>query len=91
MPFIQNVNPLLGPLANHGDGVLTFSLMPGSPALNNGFGPYESYVLDGRGYPFPAYGSDSIGAFQSQPYVVSNTNDSGPGSLRAAITEDDSD
>ena len=85
------MNPLLGPLANHGDGVFTFSLMPGSPALNNGIGPYESYVLDGRGYPFPAYGSYSIGAFQSQPYVVSNTNDSGPGSLRAAITEDDSD
>ena len=90
-PFIQGVNPLLGPLANHGDGVLTFSLMPGSPALNNGSGPYESYVLDGRGYPFPTYQFVSIGAFQSQPYVVSNTNDSGPGSLRAAITEDDSD
>jgi len=89
--FIQNVNPLLGPLADHGDGVYTFSLLPGSPALNTGIGPYESYLLDGRGYPFPGYGSDSIGAFQSQPYVVSNTNDSGPGSLRAAITEDDSD
>ncbi len=89
--FIQNVNPLLGPLANHGDGVLTFSLLPGSPALNTGIGPYENYLLDGRGYPFPGYGSYSIGAFQSQPYVVSNTNDSGPGSLRAAITEDDSD
>ncbi len=90
-PFIQGENPLLGPLADHGDGVLTFSLMPGSPALNHGIGAYESYVLDGRGYPFPAYGSDSIGAFQSQPYVVSNTDDSGLGSLRAAITEDDSD
>ncbi|MHB1557671.1 MAG: LamG-like jellyroll fold domain-containing protein, partial [Isosphaeraceae bacterium] len=89
-PFIEGQNPLLGPLADHGDGVLTFSLMPGSPALNNGIGPYETYVLDGRGYPFPANGSYSIGAFQSQPYVVTNTNDSGPGSLRAAITEDDS-
>jgi hypothetical protein len=88
--FIQGVNPLLGPLADHGDGVYTFSLLPGSPALNIGIGPYENYLLDGRGYPFPPYGSDSIGAFQSQPYVVSNTNDSGPGSLRAAITEDDS-
>jgi hypothetical protein len=89
--FLQNVNPLLGPLADHGDGVLTFSLMPGSPALNDGLGPYMSYMLDGRGYPFPVTGTDSIGAFQSQPYVVSDTNDSGPGSLRAAITEDDSD
>ncbi len=88
----QTSNPLLGPLANHGDGVLTFSLLPGSPALGTGTGYTGSSSetpLDGRGYPFPSSGPYDIGSFQSQPYVVSNTNDSGPGSLRAAITEDD--
>ena len=97
MPYnslYQTSNPLLGPLANHGDGVLTFSLLPGSPALNTATGytntPFP-VPLDGRGYPFPSSGPYDIGAFQSQPYVVSNTNDSGPGSLRAAIAEDDSD
>ena len=36
-----------------------------------------------------ASGKVDIGAFEHQPYIVSNTNDSGPGSLRAAVAEDD--
>ena len=84
-------NPLLGPLANHGDGRLTYSLLPGSPALGAG-NPSETYSeqLDGRGMPrFSSNGQVDIGAFEHQPYTVTNTNDSGSGSFRAAVTEDD--
>ena len=78
---------------------MTFSLMPGSPAIGTGTGygpsggtgnlnPTRRPRLSARSLNGSTF---DIGAFQSQPYVVSNTNDSGPGSLRAAITEDDSD
>ena len=85
------VNPLLGPLANHGDGRLTYSLLPGSPALGAG-NPSQTFSeqFDGRGTPrIDSSGKVDIGAFEHQPYIVSNTNDSGPGSLRTAIAEDD--
>jgi hypothetical protein len=87
MPF----NPLLGPIANHGDGRLTYSLLPGSPALGAG-NPNETFSeqFDGRGMPrLNSTGKVDIGAFEHQPYFVSNTNDSGPGSLRAAVAYDD--
>ena len=84
-------NPLLGPLADHGHGVLTYSLLPGSPALGSG-NSSETYSaqFDGRGLPrVDSSGKVDIGAFEHQPYIVSNTNDGGPGSLRAAIAADD--
>ena len=87
----QSVNPLLGPLADHGHGLLTYSLEPGSPALATG-NPAITYgaQFDGRGMPrIDASGHIDIGAFEHQPYIVSNTNDSGPGSLRAAVAADD--
>src|SRR5262249_8204143 len=75
---------------DHGDGIKTFSLLPYSPAIGTGDvnalgpGPY-----DGRGFPRVVNGKVDIGAFEHQPYVVTNLNDSGPGSLRALITGDD--
>ncbi len=89
-PFsVSSANPLLGPFADHGDGVLTFSLLPGSPAIGAGTPGGVNDSSDGRGYPRGYNNSYDIGAFQTQPYIVSNTNDSGPGSLRAAVAEDD--
>jgi hypothetical protein len=97
--IFTNTNPLLGGLGNHGNGVETFSLSPGSPAIGTAT-PYGASGgtgnlnpnFDGRGYPRSQNGSTfDIGAFETQPYVVSNTNDSGAGSLRAAIAQDDTD
>ena len=70
---------------------MTYSLLPGSPALGAG-NPAETYSaqFDGRGEPrVDSTGKVDIGAFEHQPYIVSNTNDSGPGSLRTAIADDD--
>ncbi|MFI5457323.1 MAG: choice-of-anchor Q domain-containing protein [Isosphaerales bacterium] len=87
----STANPLLGPLADHGHGVMTYSLLPGSPALSTG-DPTSTFTeqFDGRGLPrVDSSGNVDIGAFEQQSYTVTNTNDSGPGSLRAAIAVDD--
>ncbi len=73
------------PLPNGGT---TLSLLPnaGSPALGAGSNP-AGLTTDQRGAPRPLTGSIDIGSLQVQParsLVVTNTNDSGPGSLRAA-------
>ena len=89
-PFIaSSADPMFASLTSldHGNGVLSLSLLPGSPAI--GKGVTDSSPLDGRGYPRIANGHLDIGAFETQPYLVTNTNDSGPGSLRAAIAQDD--
>jgi|GEM_PF-5680523 len=91
-PFtVGSPNPMLGPFADHGNGVLTFSLLPNSPAIAAGSkgGVNVFGATDGRGYARTYNGRYDIGAFQTQPYVVSNTNDEGAGSLRAVVAEDD--
>ena len=45
-------------------------------------------AADQRGLSRLFSGTIDIGSFQSQPYVVMNTNDSGAGSLRQAIADD---
>ena len=45
-------------------------------------------VFDQRGLPRTAGAAADIGAFELEPYVVTNTNDSGPGSLRQAVADD---
>ena len=87
--ILTTTNPLLGPLADHGNGLPTFSLLPGSPALGAGFLAFGEGPLDGRGMPRMVGGKVDIGTFEHQSYVVSNLNDSGPGSLRALIAIDD--
>ena len=91
-------NPGLGSLGSNGGPTQTVPLTPSSPAIDagNGFG----LTTDQRGYvrpvdipriPNAGDGSD-IGAFEAKSSpaptrVVTNTNDSGPGSLRQAIAD----
>ena len=56
----------------------------GEPAITETGLPAD----DQRGLSRLFSGAIDIGSFQSQPYVVMNTSDSGPGSLREAIADD---
>jgi hypothetical protein len=92
------VDPLLGPLADNGGPTQTHALLPGSPAIDAG-DPLDATALDQRGFSRPADGDGDgvavadIGAFEvnasagSLNFVVTNANDSGPGSLRQAILD----
>jgi hypothetical protein len=89
------INPRLGTLCNYGGGTLTINLLPGSPAIDAGiiglsFGANNQYLpTDQRGAGFARItnGSVDIGAYEYQPHLVTNTQDSGPGSLRQAISD----
>ena len=59
-----------------------------SAAEVQGLAANNSPTTDQRGLPRVANGTVDVGAFESQPYLVSNTNDSGPGSLRQAVMYD---
>jgi hypothetical protein len=91
-------DPLLGNLQNNGAADLEFTPpnmmpLPGSPAIDKGGNFYD---IDQRNYPRPfdtiipnaANGAD-IGAIEVQPttLVVVNNNNSGLGSLRQAISD----
>ena len=91
-------NPLLGPLQNNGAADLEFTPpnmapLPGSPVIDKGGNFYD---IDQRNYPRP-YDTDifntgngaDIGAIEVQPttLVVVNNNNSGMGSLRQAILD----
>src|SRR5262245_24338833 len=60
--IVTSANALLGRFGDHGDGVNTFSLLPGSPAIGTGLpgGQYEP--IDGRGYPRSDNNKWDIGA-----------------------------
>ena len=45
-------------------------------------------LVDQRGFSRVAGGTPDIGSYQVQPYIVTNTNDSGRGSLRQAVLDD---
>ncbi len=92
---IYDQDPLLGPLQDNGGPTWTHALLPGSPAIDAGHS--GGLVADQRGFPRPvdnagvanASGGDGsdIGAYEAcaETNLVTNTNDSGPGSLRQAI------
>jgi predicted outer membrane repeat protein len=87
------VDPLLGPLQDNGGPTFTLALLPGSPALDAGGSSDPSLHVPGtdqRGYLRVFNGQPDIGAFEFQPltlaYTVTTLADSGPGSLRDAIT-----
>ena len=85
---LSNTNPLLGPLTDNGGPTWTHALLIGSPAINAGTNaPADPPPTDqrGSGYPRLAAGTQDIGAFEA-PLTVTNLADSGPGSLRQALT-----
>ena len=87
-----NTNPLLGPLQNNGGRTFTHELLSGSPAITAGdpsFTPPPFNDQRGPGFNRVVNGRIDVGSFEVQPHgpVVSNTNDSGPGSLRQALAD----
>ncbi|MBD2461131.1 DUF4347 domain-containing protein [Oscillatoria sp. FACHB-1407] len=83
-------DPGLNPLANNGGPTQTHSLTDTSLARDAGSNP-DGLTTDQRGAGFSRVvgSSADIGAFEApevvDPLIVTNTNDSGVGSLRAAI------
>ena len=85
-----NTDPLLGPLQNNGGPTFTHALLPSSPAIDAGdpnFTPPLFFDQRGPGFDRVVNGRIDKGSFEVQPHgpVVTNTNDSGPGSLRDAL------
>jgi hypothetical protein len=85
-------DPNLGPLVDNGGPTLTHALLEGSIAIDTGDPAYVGpLTTDQRGTGFDRIvgGRIDMGAFEVQPeavsFTVTNTNDSGPGSLRQAI------
>ncbi|MCU0753496.1 MAG: CSLREA domain-containing protein [Xanthomonadales bacterium] len=93
---VTNANPRLAPLALYGGQTPTHALLHGSPALNAGDASGQATDQRGQNRPFIGSGASpisDIGAFEAQTFpaiVVSNTNNSGAGSLRNAIQTLDS-
>jgi hypothetical protein len=93
------IDPKLGLLQNNGGSTLTYSLLAGSPAINGGNNSLvtSSVNTDQRGAGFNRIFDSTvdIGAYEVQSpitplpvntdTVVTNTNDSGAGSLRQAL------
>ncbi|MFN6528980.1 DUF4347 domain-containing protein [Nostoc sp. ChiSLP03a] len=92
------IDPKLGSLQNNGGATFTHALLTGSPAINAGNNTLVSgsLITDQRGAGFGRIsgGVVDIGAYEVQSSitppvntdtVVTNTNDSGTGSLRQAI------
>lgn len=73
------LDPQLAALADNGGPTRTMALLPNSPAINAGIAINPT---DQRG--FARFGNSDIGAFEYQ-FKVTNSNDSGVGSLRQAI------
>ncbi len=93
----SNVNeittdPKLLPLGNYGGSTQTMLPQPGSSAIcagSNALVP-GSVTTDQRGFPLSPICVDA-GAVQTNYLLVANTNDSGTGSLRAAVTAADTE
>ncbi|HWC60899.1 MAG TPA: choice-of-anchor Q domain-containing protein [Verrucomicrobiae bacterium] len=81
---LTNGDPLLAPLGNYGGLTQTMPPLTGSPAINVGVDSVTNlFTTDQRGFLRLASTHVDIGAVEVQPSLVINTNDDGPGSLRA--------
>jgi hypothetical protein len=85
-----NTDPKLGPLQNNGGPTLTHSLSVGSPAIDAGnpnFTPPPLYDQRGLGHDRVVNGRIDVGSFEVREriFVVTTSEDSGPGSLRDAL------
>jgi len=72
----QNINPLLGPLANNGGPTFTHALQPGSPAIDKGGTGGGCPATDQRGIIRPQGPACDIGAFeleQAAPTATATT------------------
>jgi autotransporter-associated beta strand protein len=80
----------LGPLRDNGGGIQTMALLPTSSAIDAGANSDPVLTVpatDERGISRPQAGTVDIGAFEANQLLVTNLNDSGPGSLRDALTQ----
>jgi hypothetical protein len=99
---ITNTSPNLGPLQDHGGPTPTQAPLCGSPAIDQGTN-FTGLATDQRGAPrtfddpnipnAPGGDGTDIGAVEApiRFLTVTNTSDSGPGSLRQAIADANSD
>jgi len=78
--FTRNVNPLLAPLGAYGatNGVTTYALLPGSPAIDSGACAYtdaggaaQTLATDGRGITRPQGTLCDAGSFESRGFTTS--------------------
>lgn len=87
-PHALTSDPQLGPLADNGGPTQTMALLPGSPAVDAADDKLCAAApvsgLDQRGVTRPQGPHCDIGAFEAE-LMVTTLNDSGIGSLRAAI------
>lgn len=79
--------PQLGVLNHNGGPTPTVALLAGSPAINAG-GPPTALITDQRGASRPQGHARDAGAFEAvaSALTVTTTADSGPGSLREAVS-----
>ena len=83
----STADPLLRPLGNFGGTTPTLALKSGSPAVGAAL-VSALPSTDQRGFARSNPAVGDLGAFQLRSFVVTNTNDSGAGSLRQAILDD---
>ena len=80
------LNPLLAPLGDYGGPTQTMVPLFGSPAIgagDNTGGP----ATDQRGFARGTGAGATIGAVEGVAFTVTNTSDSGAGSLRQAVSD----
>ena len=91
------IDPSLGPLQINGGQTPTLAPLPGSPVIDQGKSFGIATDQRGRSRPYvnpystepPGGDGSDIGAYEVNPasLVVSNNNDSGPGSLRQTLQD----
>jgi len=88
---LLNTDPILGALSDNGGATQTMALLAGSPAIDAGNND-TCAATDQRGVTRPQGDVCDIGSYEFEDtsphiFVVTNTNDSGAGSLRQAILD----